>query len=114
MASVTIANQGSTVYHTYGDTYTNTATVTNVSGSVTYAWVLVSKPVGSSATLTNANTATVTLDYDIPGTYVLECAVTDNTGTAGSGETTIVVRAVEYVRIAGQPKAAAINVKVPS
>ena len=114
MATVTIQNQGTTVYHAYGRTYTNTATATNVSGTPSYAWTLVSKPSGSSATLTNGTTQTVTLDYDVPGTYIIECSVTDSGGTVISGRTTIVVRAVESVRIAGQPKAAAINVKVPS
>lgn len=40
-------------------------------GGATWAWVLASRPPGSAAALTNANTATATFTPDIQGTYII-------------------------------------------
>jgi hypothetical protein len=42
-----------------------------------YAWTLASVPAGSAATLTAANTVTPTFTPDVPGTYIVELVVTD-------------------------------------
>lgn len=42
----------------------------------TITWTIVSSPMGSSPTLTNSNSNTVTLNYDASGTYVLLYTVT--------------------------------------
>lgn len=50
----------------------------NASGSaVSYAWSIVSKPVGSTAILINANSATTTITPDKKGTYVFQLIVND-------------------------------------
>ncbi len=50
------------------------ATVTDTAnpGAGTHAWVMRARPVGSSATLSGAGTATATFTPDIRGTYLLE------------------------------------------
>lgn len=44
---------------------------------LTYAWVLTTKPTGSSAALTNSSTARPSFVADIPGTYVASLIVSD-------------------------------------
>src|SRR5687768_8231963 len=50
---------------------TRTAVVSNPSGSVSYAWTFTSRPTGSTATITNATTATASFTPDKAGAYVL-------------------------------------------
>lgn len=51
-----------------------------------YAWTLVDKPPGAAATLTDATTATPTLnDVDIEGTYIVFLVVTDDAGRSSFG-----------------------------
>jgi hypothetical protein len=44
---------------------------------ITYHWSLTSKPVGSTAALSGANTETPTFVADIPGTYIIQLVVHD-------------------------------------
>ncbi|HXZ78760.1 MAG TPA: choice-of-anchor D domain-containing protein [Terriglobales bacterium] len=51
------------------------------SDSLTYFWVLISQPVGSTASLNNANGVNPTFTLDVAGTYVAQLTVADsNTG----------------------------------
>jgi hypothetical protein len=49
-------------------------------GNLAYAWTLTGTPVGSTATLTGAETATPSFVADLPGTYVVSLVVTDAEG----------------------------------
>ncbi len=53
-----------------------------------YAWTQIS---GSPATLTNANTATLTVQVPSAGTYTFRLTVTDNDGATGSSNVTLTV-----------------------
>lgn len=80
-----LANAGSdvTVAETsFGSqSFTGTGTPGTGGTSITgYAWTLVGKPPGSSASLTGASTSTVTLVPDVVGNYRLFLVVTDNVG----------------------------------
>jgi RHS repeat-associated protein len=44
---------------------------------LSYQWAMLSKPTGSTATLTSANTATTTFTADLPGNYVVQLIVND-------------------------------------
>ena len=50
-------------------------------GTLTYSWAFVSKPAGSSAVLTNANTVTPSFTVDAAGSYVISLTVNNGTGT---------------------------------
>lgn len=56
---------------------------------LTYAWTLLSKPAGSSTTLSASNLSTVQLTTDLSGSYVVVLRVTDTSG-AWSEQTLIV------------------------
>ncbi|MBO9703541.1 MAG: T9SS type A sorting domain-containing protein [Sporocytophaga sp.] len=72
-----------------------TGTGTDSDGTIaSYAWTKVS---GGAATLTNANTATVSLSGLVAGTYVFRLTVTDNTGATGFDDVTVVVNAAVNV-----------------
>ncbi|MEJ1237454.1 discoidin domain-containing protein [Chryseolinea sp. T2] len=74
------------------DNYTNSVVV-NGSGSdtdgtiSTYSWTWISGP--NNPTLTNANTANLTISGMTAGTYVYRLTVTDNGGLTGSDDVTI-------------------------
>ena len=51
---------------------------------ITYQWSFVSKPAGSSATLTGSTTATPSFVADIHGDYSIQLIVTDSLGTPSS------------------------------
>src|SRR5258706_20623 len=53
-----------------------------------YSWTKVS---GGAATLTNANTASLTASGLVAGTYVFRLTVTDNQGAVGSDDATVTV-----------------------
>ena len=59
--------------------------------ALTYGWCLKGRPVGSTATLSGANTARPTFTPDVAGSYVL--CLTVNDGQAGSASDSIVVEA---------------------
>ncbi len=52
-----------------------------------YAWALTQKPVGSTAELMGADTATPTFFADLPETYELSLVVTDECGVSGEPDT---------------------------
>lgn len=60
--------------------------------TITYAWTLTSKPVGSTAALTGANTVNPSITLDEAGAYVIRLQVND--GVLTSGPDTIVVSTV--------------------
>lgn len=90
----------------YGNTFTTTATGVDVEGAVTYAWTNVSPPVGSTATISGASTATMTFKPDVPGTYTFQCTVTDTSSATASASISFLVRAEMWVRKSGTAKAA--------
>jgi len=67
---------------------TITGTASDSDGTIkTYAWTKVS---GGSATLTNTNTATVSISGLVTGTYVFRLTVTDNGGASAYADVTVV------------------------
>jgi PKD domain len=54
---------------------------------ITYQWSFVSKPAGSSATLTGPTTATPSFVADVAGDYSIQLIVTDSLGTASTPTT---------------------------
>ena len=58
---------------------------------LTYSWCLKGRPVGSTATLSGANTAQPTFTPDVAGSYVF--CLTVNDGQAGSASDSVVVEA---------------------
>ncbi|MBL0740923.1 right-handed parallel beta-helix repeat-containing protein [Chryseolinea lacunae] len=70
---------------------TITGTATDADGSIaSYAWTKVS---GGAATMTNGNTATLSLSNLVAGTYVFRLTVTDNGGATASDDMTLTVLA---------------------
>ena len=63
--------------------------------AITYAWQIVSKPEGSSAYLTGADSVTASLHTDVAGEYVVSLIVND--GLLDSEPDTATVVAVSYV-----------------
>ena len=59
---------------------------------LTYSWVFTSKPLGSTASLTGANTATPSFTPDLLGDYVVELVVNDGTVDSDPDTVTITVR----------------------
>lgn len=57
--------------------------------ALTYTWTLISRPAGSAATLTGADTARPTFTADVEGTY--ELTLTVNDGKVSSTATTVTV-----------------------
>lgn len=84
------ANAGSAQNLTLpANTISLTGRGTDTDGTITaYLWEKVSGP---TATLTNANTATVTLSNLVQGTYVMKLTVTDNSNATASAQVSVVV-----------------------
>jgi hypothetical protein len=57
---------------------------------LTFSWTLTGKPDGSSATLTNADTAQPSFVADLPGTYAATLVVTDTDGMSSAPATVVV------------------------
>ena len=90
-----VANAGS------NQTITAPASSVNLNGSASYdpdgtiasySWVLVSGQ--SSITISNSNTATPSVQGLVPGTYVFQLTVTDNSGATNAAQVTITVNPV--------------------
>jgi gliding motility-associated-like protein len=65
---------------------------TDADGTIVgYQWTQVSGP--ATATLTNANTKTLTVVTDVPGTYYFRLTVTDNDGATGYDDVRLTVNA---------------------
>lgn len=57
--------------------------------ALTYSWSFSSKPVGSSATLTNPTTVNPSFIADVAGSYIVSLVVTDNKGASNTDTVTI-------------------------
>src|SRR5205823_4041586 len=66
-------------------------------------WNFTAKPVGSAATLSNANTATPTFVTDVAGDHIVQLTVTDSNGDSSAST----------VRISTQPVTPIANVTAP-
>lgn len=74
--------------------------------SITYNWIFLSKPSGSGATLSGADTAEPTFTADIDGSYEMELTVSDGeltatdtvivAATTATGPTTVSVTSITY------------------
>ena len=94
-------------------------TVVNLNGSqsyspgglpINYQWSILSKPVGSNATLTGPTTATPSFVADLHGTYNIQLIVTDSLGTASSPATvTVTSNNVAPVANAGLSQSTAVG-----
>jgi hypothetical protein len=65
---------------------------------LTYAWLFGSKPAGSQATLTGANTVNPTFVVDLAGTYTIQLLVND--GVSNSNFATVTVSTVSSLPVA--------------
>ena len=70
-------------------TLSGSASTSADGGSLSYAWTLTMKPIGSSATLTGANTVSPTFTPDVPGVYTAKLIVSE--GSLTSTEATVSV-----------------------
>ncbi|HEX6162132.1 MAG TPA: PKD domain-containing protein, partial [Vicinamibacterales bacterium] len=66
--------------------------------SLTFTWTLTSRPVGSTATLVNPDTASPTLSIDRPGSYIARLIVND--GTAASAADFVTITTLNSVPVA--------------
>jgi hypothetical protein len=62
---------------------------------ITFAWTLITQPAGSTAALSDANTATPTFVPDLPGSYVAELLVSDPFVASAPDQVTIAVITAE-------------------
>jgi hypothetical protein len=89
------------------DSFTSTVTATSPGASITtYAWTITAAPSGSTAVLSGASTAAASLTPDKPGSYALQCVVTDSRSQSTTIGSVTVVRPSLYVRQSGAAKAA--------
>lgn len=68
--------------------------------SITYAWSVVSKPSGSSASLTNATTVNPTFVADAAGSYVLRLVVNDGSLTSTASTITVTASTANIAPVA--------------
>ena len=79
-----------------------TATVSDATPPITYAWMGVDSPAGSTFTLTGANTPTATVgSFSVVGRYVFTVDVTDGSGGSDSASVTVFVLPNAYVTAPG-------------
>jgi hypothetical protein len=77
---------------------------------ITYQWSILSKPAGSTATLSGPTTATPSFLADLHGTYNIQLIVTDSLGTASSPATvTVTSNNVVPVANAGLSQSAVVG-----
>jgi len=81
---------------------------------LTYSWSLVTKPVGSNATLSNSTSMTPVFTTDAPGTYTASLIVND--GTSSSNPDTVGITAISsisQIRDTGQNDCYNNTAKIP-
>jgi len=107
-----VANAGSIQNVTTGTLVTlNGSASSDADGDIlTYSWTLTSKPAGSTATLTDATTATPTFTADVAGAYVASLVVNDGKVNSVSTPVTITVTTGNATPVA---PAADVHVEVP-
>ncbi len=95
-SSAPVANAGLSQTVTTGTTITfDGSGSTDADGdALTYKWTLTSQPAGSTATITNANTAKPTFIPDFPGTYTAKLTVSDGVNVS---DATVTVTASDVV-----------------
>lgn len=64
------------------------------SANLQYAWSFVSRPIGSTAVLNGANTATPSFVADVPGTFVVQLVVTDPSTTLSSAPSQVTISSI--------------------
>jgi hypothetical protein len=81
-----VASSGVAQTVTTGKTVTLDASASSDAdnNALTYSWTLVSKPTGSTATLSNATSVKATFTPDLPGVYTAKVAVSDGMATSES------------------------------
>ena len=77
--------------------------------TLTFTWSLVSKPGGSSATLSDTTVVKPTVDVDIAGTYILQLIVNDGTVNSAPDTVTISTENSAPVSHAGADQAVLVN-----
>jgi hypothetical protein len=89
LAPVANAGGGLNVYIGTTVTLNGTGSYDPNGDSLRYAWAFVSRPTGSSATLSGASTATPSFITDVAGSYVIAIAVSDGSLVSPISTTTI-------------------------
>ena len=81
---------------------------TDVDGdALSYSWTFISRPTGSSATLSNPNAVNPTFIADVLGTYVLQLVVND--GTANSTPSTVNISSGDVAPVANAGPAQSVT-----
>lgn len=108
-----VANAGADVTLTLPTNSVNlNGSGTDADGTIaTYAWT---KTSGPAATLTNANTATLSLTNLVAGTYVFQLTVTDDKGATDSDDVTVTVNAANQPPVADAGPDITINLPTSS
>lgn len=87
-----VSNAGSDVQTTSSSNQTLSGSGSGGTGTLTYSWSLVTKPAGSTASITSATSATATLTgIDNAGAFVCALTVTDSAASAVSATDTVVI-----------------------
>ena len=74
---------------------------------ITFSWTLIAAPAGSTAGLSDANTANPSLVPDLPGSYVVELIVSDP--FVASAPDTVTIAVITTADFAGQQTVDAVN-----
>jgi len=70
---------------------------------LTYAWSFTSRPAGSNATLTNANTVSANFVADVAGTYIVQLIVNDGFGNGPPATVTITATTASTITLTPNP-----------
>lgn len=91
-----VANAGPAQYTNVGGTVTldGSASTDPDGDPITFSWVILSAPIGSAATLTNATTSRAGLVADLEGAYSVKLTVSDGLNTATANVTVTVYRKI--------------------